>query len=52
MDGVWNLYYLESTEQIYTFGILKWSEKFKVLDLSFVALETSPAMFFETFLML
>jgi len=49
MDGIWNLYNLKSTWRIYTFGILKCSEKFKVLDLPyyisicapFVALETS-----------
>ena len=49
MDGIWNCYNLKSTGQIYTFGILKCSEKFKVLDLlqyisicaSFVSLETS-----------
>ena len=49
MDGIWNRYNLKSTRGIYTFGILKCSEKFKVLDLSeyisicasFVALETS-----------
>ena len=33
MDGIWNRYNLKSTGQIYTFGILKCSEKFKVLDL-------------------
>ena len=33
MDGIWNLYNLKSTGQIYTFGVLKCSEKFKVLDL-------------------
>ena len=33
MDGVWNRYNLKSTGRIYTFGILKYSEKFKVLDL-------------------
>jgi len=49
MDGIWNRYYLKSTRRIYTFSILKCSEKFKVLDLPqyisirapFVALETS-----------
>jgi len=49
MDGMWNRYNLKSTRRIYTFGILKCSEKFKVLDLPqyisicspFVALETS-----------
>ena len=48
MDGIWNRYNLKGTRRIYTFGILKCSEKFKVLDLSqyisicaqFVALET------------
>ena len=33
MDGIWNRYNLKSTGQIYTFGILKCSEEFKVLDL-------------------
>ena len=33
MDGIWNHYNLKSTRWIYTFGILKCSEKFKVLDL-------------------
>ena len=33
MDGIWNRYNLKSTERIYTFGVLKCSEKFKVLDL-------------------
>jgi hypothetical protein len=33
MDGIWNRYNLESTRRIYTFGFLKYSEKFKVLDL-------------------
>ena len=34
MDGIWNRYNLKSTRRIYTFGILKCSEKFEVLDLS------------------
>ena len=34
MDGILNRYNLKSTGRIYTFGILKCSEKFKVLDLS------------------
>ena len=33
MDGIWNTYNLKSTGRIYTFGVLKYSEKFKVLDL-------------------
>ena len=33
MDGIWNRYNLKSTRRIYTFGVLKCSEKFKVLDL-------------------
>jgi hypothetical protein len=33
MDGIWNRYNLKSTVRIYTFGVLKCSEKFKVLDL-------------------
>ena len=33
MDGIWNRYDLKSTGRIYTFGVLKCSEKFKVLDL-------------------
>jgi len=49
MDRIWNRYNLKSTRRIYTFGILKCSEKFKVLHLPqyisicapFVALETS-----------
>ena len=32
MDGIWNRYNLKSTGRIYT-GVLKCSEKFKVLDL-------------------
>ena len=32
-DGIWNHYNLKSTGRIYTFGVLKCSEKFKVLDL-------------------
>ena len=33
MDGIWNRYNVKSTGRIYTFGVLKCSEKFKVLDL-------------------
>ena len=33
MDGIWNRYNWKSTGRIYTFGVLKCSEKFKVLDL-------------------
>ena len=33
MDGIWNRYNLKSTGRIYTFGVLNYSEKFKVLDL-------------------
>ena len=33
MEGIWNRYKLKSTGRIYTFGILKCSETFKVLDL-------------------
>jgi len=33
MDWIWNRYNLKSTGRIYTFGILKCSETFKVLDL-------------------
>ena len=33
LDGIWNRYNLKSTGRIYTFGVLKCSEKFKVLDL-------------------
>ena len=33
MDGIWNRYNLKSTTRIYTFVVLKCSEKFKVLDL-------------------
>ena len=33
MDGIGNRYNLKSTGRIYTFGVLKLSEKFKVLDL-------------------
>ena len=41
MDGIWNRYNLKSTGRIYTFGVLKCSEKFKVLDFSKVI--PSPA---------
>jgi len=30
MDGISNRYNLKSTKRIYTFGVLKCSEKFKV----------------------
>ena len=33
MDGIWNRYNLKSNGRICTFGVLKCSEKFKVLDL-------------------
>jgi hypothetical protein len=33
MNGIWNRYNLKSTGRIYTFGMLKCSEKFKDLDL-------------------
>ena len=33
MDGIWNRYNLKCSGRIYTFGVLKCSEKFKVLDL-------------------
>ena len=33
MGGILNRYNLKSTGRIYTFGVLKYSEKFKVLDL-------------------
>ena len=33
MDGIWNRYNLKSPGRIYTFSVLKCSEKFKVLDL-------------------
>jgi hypothetical protein len=33
MDGIWNRYNLKSSGRVYTFGVLKCSEKFKVLDL-------------------
>ena len=33
MDGIWNRFNLKSTGRIYTFGVLKCSEKFQVLDL-------------------
>ena len=35
MDGIWNHYNLKSTRRIYTFGILKCTEKFEVLDVHF-----------------
>ena len=35
MDGIWNRYNLKSTGRIYTFGVLKCSETFKVLDLPY-----------------
>ena len=34
MDGIWNRYNLKCAGRIYTFGVLKCSEKFKVLVLS------------------
>jgi len=34
MDGIWNRYNLKSTRRNYTFGVIKYPEKFKVLDLS------------------
>jgi len=34
MDVIWNRYNLKSTRRIYTFGILKCAEMFKVLDLT------------------
>ena len=44
MDGIWNRYNLKSTGRIYTFGALKCSEKFKVLDLPYFSKVTpSPA---------
>ena len=33
MEGIWNRCNLKSTRRIYTFGVLKCSEKFNVLDL-------------------
>jgi len=33
MDGIWNRYNLKNTWRIYTFGVLKCSETFKVFDL-------------------
>jgi len=30
MDGIWNRYNLKSTGRIYTFGVLKCSEKFVI----------------------
>jgi len=33
MDGIWNRNNLKSTRRIYTFGVLKCLEKFKILDL-------------------
>jgi len=33
MDRIWNRYNLKRTRRIYTFSILKCSEKFEVLDL-------------------
>jgi len=33
LDGIWNRYNLKSAGRIYAFGVLKRSEKFKVLDL-------------------
>ena len=33
MDGIWNRYNLKSIRWIYTFGVLKCSEKFEILDL-------------------
>ena len=33
MDRIWNRYNLKITRRIYTFGVLKYSEELKVLDL-------------------
>ena len=33
MDGIWKRYNLKSTRRIYTFGVLKCSENFEVLNL-------------------
>ena len=33
MEGISNRYNLKSTGRIFAFGVLKYSEKFKVLDL-------------------
>ena len=33
MDGIWNRCNLKSTGRIYTFGVLKCSEKINILDL-------------------
>ena len=30
MDGIWNRYNLKSTGRIYTFGVLTFSENFKL----------------------
>ena len=38
MDGILNCYNLKSIERIYTIGVLKCSENFKVLDLTLVQL--------------
>ena len=44
MDGIWNRYNLKSTGRIYTFCVLKCSEKFEVLDLpDFGKVTPSPA---------
>ena len=33
MDGIWHRYNLKSTRRIYTFGVLKCSKMFEILDL-------------------
>ena len=43
MDRIWNRYNLKSTRWIYTFGVLKYSEKFKVLDFGKVTPSTARA---------
>ena len=48
MDGVWNRYNLKSTRQIYTFCVLKCSEKFKVLDLHQCISKCAPFVVLET----
>ena len=35
LDGIWKRYNLKSTGRIYTFSVLKCSEKFKVLDVPY-----------------
>ena len=48
MDGIWNRYNLKSTRRIYTLGVLKCSEKFKLLDLPWYISICAPFVVLET----